>query len=141
MQPSEPEVDVALNNAPRIGLAGKLPKLYGGYGDVRTSELRVVGDVQKIERRFQGQPLIQPETAENLGVPVADGVVPQTVDVLRENARIVGVGLIRRAAFEPYEAGGGAVFPVQTAAGEYHMLMFCEWVDRKSTRLNSSHLV
>src|ERR1035441_7470091 len=28
----------------------------------------------------------------------------------------------------PTKPEGGAVFPVQTAAGEYHMLMFCEWV-------------
>jgi hypothetical protein len=48
MHPSKPEVDVALNNATRVGLTGKLPELYGGHGDVRTSELRVVGDVQKI---------------------------------------------------------------------------------------------
>ena len=90
---------------PELDWLEKLPELRGGHGNVRTSELRVVGDVQEIDRRFQGEPLIEPEIPQNPGIPVAHRVVPQAVDVLRKNTRTVSVGLTRRAAFEAHEAG------------------------------------
>src|ERR1035438_6439907 len=102
---SELDARGELQDAPRVALPGERAEGGTGHGDARRRELRVVGQVQQVDRNDEGDVLVNGEFAENLDVPVANAVGAQAVDVLRENARLVGAGLQGGPALEADEAG------------------------------------
>ncbi len=98
---SEFDAYVHLKLARPIGLRSHRAEVRGGHAYRGTPELNVIQQVQGIQSEIEVQPLVEPEPAIELQVPLPDGVHSQGVDV--ENKRIGPLrGLPPRVKTPPY---------------------------------------